>query len=130
MRRCSLAGPFRAQLLGSGLWHLTAAQPHPVQIYLRTAEPGASEVLKDTSLEQVDLEWQDDGVAVTTTRAKRIATLHASSAIVHEFRDGLYDSLPLAGFDSDAQRFWKRVFRLMRIPGGRLLLGLVARRNR
>ncbi len=34
----------------------------------------------------------------------------------------LYDSLPLVKFDADARRFWRRVFGLVRIPGGRYLL--------
>jgi hypothetical protein len=38
--------------------------------------------------------------------------------------------LPLVSFDDKARRFWRRVFRLVRIPGGRHLLGVLARRNR
>ena len=37
------------------------------------------------------------------------------------------DILPLAQFDQKAKRFWGRVFRLMRIPGGRYLLRFLAR---
>jgi hypothetical protein len=42
----------------------------------------------------------------------------------------LYDSLPLADFDRSAQRFWNRVFRVMRLPGGRFLLRFLARGGR
>lgn len=127
--RCSLAGPFSTQLLGNGWWELSATRPDRIQIYLRLAVPGRSPVLEDATLDQVDLEWRAESVAVTIARASRVATLAASSAVVHESGTALYDSLPLAGFDPDAQRFWKRVFRLIRIPGGRLLLGLIARRK-
>jgi hypothetical protein len=51
-------------------------------------------------------------------------------AIVHEPLPKLYAELPLAGFDERARRFWRRVFRLVRIPGGRHLLGVLARRPR
>ena len=128
--RCSLIGPFKTQLLANGSWELTATRPDRTQIYLRPAAHGRCETLKDVTLDRVDLEWRDDRVTVTVTRASRVATLSASSAIVHESKFALYESLPLAGFDPNAQRFWKRVFRLIRIPGGRLLLGLIARRNR
>jgi hypothetical protein len=35
----------------------------------------------------------------------------------------------LAEFDAGARVFWKRVFRLLRIPGGRYLLGWITRRG-
>jgi hypothetical protein len=52
------------------------------------------------------------------------------SAIVHQPLARLYDGLPLAEFDSKTRRFWGRVFTLVRIPGGRHLLGVLARRSR
>jgi hypothetical protein len=36
----------------------------------------------------------------------------------------------LADFDARARRFWRRVFVLVRIPGGRRLLGMLARASR
>ena len=54
--------------------------------------------------------------------------LRARVAVAHEPLARLYDTLPLMSFDSQARRFWRRVFFLVRIPGGRRLLGLVARR--
>jgi hypothetical protein len=39
----------------------------------------------------------------------------------------LYESLPLVSIDANARRFWRRVFRLVRIPGGRFLLKLLTR---
>jgi hypothetical protein len=38
--------------------------------------------------------------------------------------------LPLASIDADARRFWRRVFRLVRIPGGRYLLKVLTRARR
>jgi hypothetical protein len=44
---------------------------------------------------------------------------------VHEPLQDLYEGLPLASIDADARRFWRRVFRLVRLPGGRYLLRLL-----
>ena len=54
----------------------------------------------------------------------------ATSAIVHEPLGHLYESLPLVKFDAKARRFWRRVFRLVRIPGGRYLLKFLARTSK
>ncbi len=67
---------------------------------------------------------------VMVTGADGVRRFTSESVFIHEPKTRLYDSLPLARFDAAAQRFWKRVFRLIRIPGGRLLLGAIARRRR
>jgi hypothetical protein len=64
------------------------------------------------------------------TSAEQPRTVKARSAIVHEPLAHLYDAFPLAGLDAKARRFWRRVFRLVRIPGGRYLLGVLAHRTR
>ncbi|MEA3151612.1 MAG: hypothetical protein QOD56_2551 [Gammaproteobacteria bacterium] len=130
MTRRSVSGPFSAQHLGSGAWQLTTRAANPVQIHLQIAGPAAADALQDPGLQRLDFDWRDSGVAVTLTRAAGTAAFKARTVILHDPKANLYESLPLAGFDADAQRFWKRVFRLMRIPGGRLLLGVMARRNR
>jgi hypothetical protein len=50
--------------------------------------------------------------------------------IVHEPLGRMYESLPLAGIDANARRFWRRVFWLVRLPGGRYLLKLLTRGRR
>ena len=129
-----IPGTFLARDLGHGVWRLTQAAPGTAEVYLQGGAKLADVLqhagTQGANLAAVDLEWRDGCVAVTVTGAAGIRRLEASSAIVHEPRDRLYDNLPLARFDSDAIRFWQRVFRLMRIPGGRLLLGFIARRNR
>ena len=67
---------------------------------------------------------------MTLTSAQRSVVAAAQSAIVHEPLPHLYETLPLVRFDAKARRFWRRVFRLMRIPGGRHLIGALARRSR
>ena len=76
------------------------------------------------------VERRADGVRLTLSAGGRARLLTADSAVIHEPAKGLYEALPLAGFDAGARRFWKRIFRLMRLPGGRFLLGLFARRAR
>jgi hypothetical protein len=122
-------GPFVARELGNGFWQLTAGAPAASEIYVQITGPGAADALKDMSVSRLDLEWRD-GVTLALTGTNGIGYLKAKTAIVHEPKDRLYDSLPLAGFDLKAKRFWRRAFILMRFPGGRLLLGIIARRNR
>jgi hypothetical protein len=130
MTQRSVSGPFSAQHQGNGVWQLTAGAPNPVQVHLRVAGPAAADALQDPGLQRLDFDWRHSGVEVTLTRSAGTAAFKARTVILHDPKSRLYESLPLAGFDSSAQRFWKRVFRLMRIPGGRLLLGVIARRNR
>jgi hypothetical protein len=130
MTRRSVSGPFSAQHLGNGAWELTTLAANPVQIHLQITGSSAADALQDPGLQRLDFDWRDSGVAVTLNRAVGSVAFKARTVILHDPKARLYESLPLAGFDADAQRFWKRVFRLMRIPGGRLLLGVMARRNR
>jgi hypothetical protein len=126
----TVTGKFRARNLGAGVWQLWTGALSGPEIYLRGAGPDAPELLQEVSITGLRCEWRVDEVKVALTLPNGVRYLTAKSAIIHEPQARLYESLPLAGFDSDAKRFWKRVFLLMRIPGGRFLLGLVARRNR
>ena len=129
MTRQSLPGPFSATRLNAGLWQLTAEAPDGARVYLRGAGPEASKLLADMRISALEFEWRTDGVMVSVTGTDGIRHFKSESVLVHEPKTRLYVSLPLASFDADAQRFWKRVFRLIRIPGGRLLLGVIARRR-
>lgn len=127
-RSRTLAGSFAIHELGSNHWHLTSgAGP---DIYLIGADSDAARIARDTAISTVALEWRDRGVLVTLTAIDGPTVLHARAALIHEPFGGLYQSLPLAQFDSAARRFWRRVFRLVRIPGGRHLLRFMARRRR
>jgi hypothetical protein len=116
--------------LGSGVWQLAAGDCAGPQIYLIGADSGAARMVCDTYISAVALEWRDHGVLVTLTSCDGPKPLHARAALIHEPFGQLYQSLPLAHFDSSARRFWRRVFRLVRIPGGRHLLRFMARRRR
>lgn len=129
MRR-NLPGTFLAQDLGKGAWRLSRREPAPIDVFLRGVEPDAAEAFRPLDIRDVGIEWRADSVALTVTAAKRITTVKAHSAVVHEPLARLYEALPLASLDEKARRFWRRVFRLVQIPGGRHLLGVLARRSR
>jgi len=124
----TVSGPFTVRNLGAGSWQLTT--PIGIEIQLRGVGAAAPEILQEAGLEALALEWNTDAVRVTARDARGVRSLVSRSALVHEPRPRLYETLPLASFDADAQRFWRRIFRLIRIPGGRYLLRFIARRGR
>lgn len=129
MRR-KLPGTFLTQDLGEGAWRLSRAEAAPIDVYLRGAEFGAAEALRSLSVRDIDIEWRAETVMLTMTSAEQRRSVEAQSAIVHEPLPRLYEVLPLVSLDAKARRFWRRVFRLVRIPGGRYLLSALARRTR
>ena len=128
--RRSLTGPFSVTALGAGAWHLAAASCDGPDVFLRGAGADAPDLLGLPRIAKIALEWRSDAVSVAVPGAQGIRLLTVSSAFIHEPQPGLYEKLPLAGFDVGARRFWRRIFRLMRIPGGRFLLGVVSRARR
>jgi len=129
MRR-NLPGTFLARTTGKGAWRLSRSGPAPADVFLRGAEPLAAEASLLLKLSDIDIEWHAGAVVLTMTLAERRTSIKAQSALVHEPLGRLYDALPLATLDEKARRFWRTVFRLVRIPGGRHLLKLLARRTR
>jgi hypothetical protein len=129
MRR-NLGGIFAARRLESGAWQLARREPEPADVFLRGVDSGAADLLGSANLSDIDIEWQADTVLLTMTAAGHRRSCNAQSAIVHEQLPRLYEALPLPALDEKARRFWRRVFRLVRIPGGRYLLGVLARRSR
>ena len=127
MTRLVVMGPFSVQIQGPGFWELTSAAPNASRVYLGGVGAG---VALAAPIDWLQLEWRADGVAVELSSAGGLRRLQGKAALVHETRARLYDSLPLADFDARARRFWRRVFILMRIPGGRFLLGMMARGKR
>jgi hypothetical protein len=144
MRR-NFPGTFLPRDLGRGAWRLSRVNPGrggsspddqalvgpgSVDVYLRGADLHAADILRSTGFGDLDIEWRGDTVVLTPTSAGQRGFIGAQSAIVHEPLGGLYQGLPLASLDEKARRFWRRVFWLVRIPGGRHLLGVLARRSR
>jgi hypothetical protein len=128
--RSNLPGTFLTRDLGKGAWRLSRGEAAPVDVFLRGAEPGAADALRSPHVHDIGIEWRAEAVVLTLTSAGQRRTVNARSAIVHEPLARLYETLPLVHLDAKARRFWRRVFRLVRIPGGRYLLGALARRTR
>ncbi len=129
MRR-NFPGTFAARDLDRGAWRLSRREPAPIDILLKGAQSGAADAFRPLLVSDIELEWQDGAVLMSMTSGQRRTSVKMRSAIVHEPLARLYVVLPLAEFDSKARRFWRWVFSLVRVPGGRHLLGALARRSR
>jgi hypothetical protein len=128
--RSNLPGTFLARDLGESAWRLSRSEPKPIDVFVLGADLPAAESFRALNVRDIDIEWRAEAVWLTMISNGRLTTVKVQSAIVHEPLPHLYAVLPLAGLDEKARRFWRRVFRLVRIPGGRHLLGVLARRSR
>jgi hypothetical protein len=125
----TITASLTARELAAGVWQLSSAAAGGIDIILRGTDSEARAALQGISASKAVLVWQRNGALVTLTAAGGTRQIRARTAIVHEPRAQLYDGLPLVRLDDAGRRFWRRVFWLVRIPGGRRLLGLVARRS-
>jgi hypothetical protein len=128
--RRNFSGAFLPQDLGAGTWQLSRPPPHEINVFLRDTERGAQRSFGTGPLIDLGIEWHAEKVLLTFMSDEKVASVEAASAIVHESLESLYERLPLVSIDADARRFWHRVFRLVRVPGGRYLLKVLARRRR
>ena len=125
-----VAGDLQAQKLAAGTWQLSGGASGGPQLILSGTDGAADEALRGLKASKAVIAWQRGAVLVTLLTAGGPKTVRARSAILHEPLPALYEELPhLVRLDERARRFWRRVFLLVRIPGGRRLLGLVARRT-
>jgi hypothetical protein len=124
-----LQGEFRLKIVSKDCWRIdNLALPHE-SLWLRGVEAQAAPV--PPRFDRLNVVWREDGrIDLTLEAGAEALGVRASSALLHEPRERLYDSLPLPAYTSQTARFWRRVFRLVRIPGGRLLLAWLARRSR
>ena len=99
-------------------------------VYLRGVDEKDAELLRRACLRDVELQWLEPGVQMTFGSAAGSGVLRAQWAAVHEPAAHLYDVCRWRRFDPAARRFWRWVFRLVQLPGGRHLLGVLARRAR
>jgi len=125
MRR-NFSGAFSAHTPGDGTWRITRSDPAWMQVIVIGANPKSVQAC-GRGLHGLGIEWQGQRALITTICAGQPTRVEARCAIVHEALPSLHAALPLADFDARAQRFWRRVFVLVRIPGGRRLLGILAR---
>jgi hypothetical protein len=129
MRR-SLPGTFLRRTLGQDRWRLSRGEPEPVEVLVLGAAAPTAESSRALEVRDIDIEWRADSVWLRFIADGRPMAVQAQGAIVHEPLPRLYAALPLARLEEPGRRFWRRVFRLVRIPGGRYLLGFLARRAR
>jgi hypothetical protein len=126
MRR-NFSGVFVTQDLGDDSWRISRSAPHETTVFLRGAERDATQAFGTGPLVDLGIEWHAERALLTFMSGGKVASVAAASAIVHEPLGDLYASLPLASIDADARRFWRRVFGLVRLPGGRYLLKFLTR---
>src|ERR1700684_4222503 len=126
----NFSGAFLPQDRGNGAWQLSSRAPHEIDVFLRDAERGAERSFGTGPLIDLGIEWHAEKVLLTFMAQEKVASVEAANAIVHEPLDQLYERLPLISIDADARRFWRRIFRLVRIPGWRFMLKLLARSRR
>ena len=126
MRR-NFSGAFISQDRGRGAWQLVRSAPHEATVYVRDAQRDAASIFGRAPINDLGIEWHDEAALLTFVSEGKATSVAAGSAIVHEPLSELYASLPLAGIDARARRFWRRVFALVRLPGGRFLLKLLTR---
>ena len=128
--RRNFSGAFQPRIVGDGAWQLSRRAPHEIDVFVRDAEHGAAQAFGAAPIVDLGIEWRAENVLLTFMSSERALSVSAASAIVHEPLERLYESLPLVSIDADARRFWRRVFRLVRIPGGRYLLKVLTRSRR
>jgi hypothetical protein len=129
MRR-NLSGSFVATETAHGQWRLVRRETPELELYLKRIDAHLAEDLSATVLSNIDVEWRNGIALLRCSSGAGTRAVQTSSVIVHEPLPHLYDTLPLASFDAKARRFWRRVFLIVRIPGGRRLLRALARRSR
>jgi hypothetical protein len=125
--RRNFSGAFLPQDHGNGTWQLSRPAPHEIDVFLRDAEDSAGRSFAKGPIIDLGIEWHDEKVLLTFMSEERVASVEAVSAIVHDPLERLYERLPMVSIDANARRFWRRVFGLVRIPGGRYLLKVLAR---
>ena len=119
--RCNLPGKFWRRISGTARGVFRAANPRPPRSCCgRGLAGGRGPLRRPTSRHRHRVARRDGVVAVDVGRAahsrrgaKRDRARTSGAAL---------RGLPLARTRRKSRRFWRRVFRLVRIPGGRFLL--------
>jgi hypothetical protein len=123
----TLRGAFRAIPLAAGTWQLT--NEGATEVYLAGVESDACVTLAGAAVTAVSVAWSGARASVKISAGPSLWQFTAQSVVIHEPRPRLYDDLPLVVLNDAARRFWRRVFFVSRMPGGRRLLRWIARRT-
>ncbi len=126
-RHLNLIAPFDVEDCGRGLWCLRQHAALDAAVFVHGSLP-----FKELSkCESLGIEWREEGGAIVSIALpSRTVTVQVKSAFVQEARPKIYGALPLGRLDARTLRFWRRVFALVRLPGGQFLLGWLAARTR
>ncbi len=124
----TLTADLEARELAGGVWRLSGGGTGAVELILRGTDTGGRASLANLRASKAVIVWDGADAVVTLTTAAGPRRLRARTAILHEPKSTLYAALPLVHLAAAARRFWRRGVLLVRIPGGRRLLGLLARR--
>ena len=129
--RSHFEGEFSAHDLGKRVWRLTRNTPQRTELIIQGARGAAqhspARAFGTEAVSNLAIEWHSDMALLSFLSGDRVETVEAANVMVHEPLPHLYDGLPLGEFDQKAKTFWRRVFRLVRFPGGRYLLRFLAR---
>src|ERR1700677_2434808 len=126
----TLTGAFRATHLAADTWQLKAGVAGSPEIYLSGVDRDAFAALDGSTPSAVTVAWSAAGATVTLISPGASTQFRSRTATIHEPRPQLYQGLPLVVLDDAARRFWRRVFLIARLPGGRRLLRWIAQRAR
>jgi hypothetical protein len=126
----TLTGAFRATHLAADAWRLMTGAAGSAEICLSGVDREASAVLDRARPSAVSVAWSSAGATVTLISPDATTRIGSRTATLHEPRPELYRGLPLVTLDDAARRFWRRVFFIARLPGGRRLLRWIAQRTR
>jgi hypothetical protein len=124
----TFAGEFVVLAQPGAVWRIDNRLASGESVTLRGVEPAA---VPPGLITRLAIEWAPDGSArVTLSNGVDALALRVAGALLHEPLPDLYAPLALPSFTPDMARFWRRVFRIVRLPGGRWLIGVIARRAR
>ncbi len=127
-KRRDYAAPFTVQSLPNDGWRFSGGA-HGIEVLVRRAAPAARALLESGQCQGLSVEWRGDGARIYVSAHGVRRVFEAGFVAVHEPVRDLYATLPLGRFDAAAQRFWWRIFRIARLPGGRHLISWIARRR-
>lgn len=129
-----LGGPITIAERGAHGWRLSSPGDRAI-VYLRGGTAAEAPLLlariaAGAACTGLALEWTGAAATASLRFDDGSVLLTVDEARVHEFPGELYRTLPLAQFDARARQFWRWVFGLVRVPGGRIWLKILTRRSR
>jgi hypothetical protein len=127
------SGAFSAQQRGERNWVISAADPaagEPARVDVHLIGVALEPRLVPATFERIEIAWTAGAADVALRRGAATVSLRARAAFVHQERPRLYADLPLEVFGPRSRTFWRRVFFVVKVPGGRILLNYIARRAR